>query len=266
MSRELRAALILCLVVGVIVGAARSDPQGGGTSAAVETAPAQVKAAPQRLLALNPATADGSAPVADVDDAGTRRLTGREGDTVALTFDDGPHPDQTPAVLEILRDHDVTATFCLVGEMARLYPDLVRQIADDGHRLCDHTITHDTSLPDKPADVIEDEIAGTLDAIEAAVPGVEVPFYRAPGGNFAANVNEIAAELDQVPLGWSVDPGDWRKPGARAIHDYVAEHVHPGAIILLHDGGGDRSGTIEALPEIIETLIDAGYEFVVPRA
>nr|WP_246401625.1 polysaccharide deacetylase family protein [Jiangella mangrovi] len=215
---------------------------------------------------MKPAAADGSAPVAEVDDAGTRRLNGREGNTVALTFDDGPHPDQTPAVLQILRDYDITATFCLVGEMARLYPDLVREIADDGHRLCDHTITHDTSLPDKPADVIEDEIGGTLDAIEEAVPGVEVPFYRAPGGNFAANVNEIAAEHDQVPLGWSVDPGDWRKPGARAIHDYVAEHVHPGAIILLHDGGGDRSGTIDALPEIIETLRDAGYEFVVPRA
>ena len=264
MSREIRAAVILCLVVGVIVGAARSDPEGS-TSAAVESATAQVKA-PQRLLSLMPAGDGGSAPVAEVDDAGTRRLDGREGDTVALTFDDGPHPEQTPEVLRILRDNDITATFCLVGEMVRLYPELVREIADDGHRLCDHTVTHDTDLPDKPADVIEDEIGGTLAAIEDAVPGVDVPFYRAPGGNFAANVNKIAAEHDQVPLGWSIDPGDWRKPGARAIHDYVAEHVHPGAIILLHDGGGDRSGTIEALPEIIETLRDAGYEFVVPRA
>lgn len=264
MSRQLRAALILCLVVGVIVGAARSDPQG--TSAAVEAGPVVAKAAPQRMLALKPATDSGSAPVAEVDDAGTRRTTGREGTTVALTFDDGPHPEQTPEILRILRDYDITATFCLVGEMVRLYPDLVRQIADDGHRLCDHTITHDTDLPDKPADVIEEEIGGTLTAIEEAVPGVEVPFYRAPGGNFAANVNEIAAEHDQVPLGWSVDPGDWRKPGARAIHDYIAENVHPGAVVLLHDGGGDRSGTVVALPEIIETLLDAGYEFVVPRA
>lgn len=263
-SRQLRAALMLCLIVGVIVGAARSEPPGS-TSAAAETTQQASPKVPERLLSLVPATTDGKAPVAEVDDAGTRRLNGRDGRTVALTFDDGPHPEQTPQVLRILREYDITATFCVVGEMARLYPKLVQEIADDGHRLCDHTITHDTSLPDKPDDVIEDEIGGTLDAIEDAVRGVDVPFFRAPGGNFAANVNDVAAEHDQVPLGWSVDPGDWRKPGARAIHDYVAEHVHPGAIVLLHDGGGDRAGTVEALPAIIETLLAAGYEFVLPR-
>ncbi|WP_158602720.1 polysaccharide deacetylase family protein [Jiangella rhizosphaerae] len=265
MSRELRAALILCLIVGVIVGAARSEPPGS-TSAAAETTQQAPPKTRDRLLSLVPAAENGSAPVAEVDDAGTRRLNGRDGRTVALTFDDGPHPEQTPQVLRILREYDITATFCVVGEMARLYPKLVRDIADEGHRLCDHTISHDTSLPDRDPEVIEDEIGGTLAAIEDAAPGVDVPFYRAPGGNFAANVNEVAAGFDQVPLGWSVDPGDWRKPGARAIHDYVAEHVHPGAIVLLHDGGGDRAGTIEALPAIIETLLDAGYEFVVPRA
>lgn len=264
-SRQLRAALILCLMVGVIVGAARSEPPGS-TPAAAGTTQQSAPKAPDRLLSLVPAAEDATAPVVEVDDAGTRRLNGRDGRTVALTFDDGPHPEQTPRVLRILREYDVTATFCLVGEMARLYPKLVREIADEGHRLCDHTITHDSALPERDPDRIEDEIGGTLAAIDDAVPGADVPFFRAPGGNFAANVNEIAAGLDQVPLGWSVDPGDWRKPGARAIHDYVAEHVHAGAIVLLHDGGGDRTGTIEALPAIIETLLDADYEFVVPRA
>lgn len=262
-SRELRAALILCLMVGVIVGAARSQPPDA--TPAAETARQAAPKTPDRLLSLVPAAEDGKPPVAEIDDTGTRRLNGREGRTVALTFDDGPHPEQTPQVLRILRQYDITATFCLVGEMARLYPKLVREIADEGHRLCDHTITHDTSLPDRDPDVIEEEITGTLEAIEDAVPGVDVPFFRSPGGNFAANVNEIAAEHDQLPLGWSVDPGDWRKPGARAIHDYVAENIHPGAIVLLHDGGGDRAGTVMALPAIIETLRAGGYEFVVPR-
>ncbi|WP_158564019.1 polysaccharide deacetylase family protein [Jiangella anatolica] len=264
MSKELRAALILCLVVGVIVGAARSEPPGS-MSAASETAQQAAPKAPELLLSTMPAAEDVTAPVAEVDDAGTRRLNGREGRTVALTFDDGPHPEQTPQVLRILREYEITATFCLVGEMARLYPKLVQQIADDGHRLCDHTITHDTELPDRDPGVIEDEIGGTLAAIRDAVPDVAVPFFRAPGGNFAANVNEVAAAHDQAALGWSIDPADWRKPGARAIHDYVAEHIHPGAIVLLHDGGGDRSGTVSALPAIIETLLAAGYEFVVPR-
>lgn len=264
-SRELRAALILCLIVGVIVGAARSEPPGS-TSAAAETTQQAAPKTPVRLLSLVPAAEGGKPPVAEVDKAGTRRLTGRDGATVALTFDDGPHPEQTPQVLRILRQYEIKATFCLVGEMARLYPKLVQEIADEGHRLCDHTVSHDTSLPDRDPDVIDDEIAGTLAAIDDAVPGVAVPFFRAPGGNFAANVNEVAAGHDQVPLGWSVDPGDWRKPGARAIHDYVAEHIHPGAIVLLHDGGGDRAGTVAALPAIIETLRAAGYEFVLPRA
>lgn len=261
MSREVRAVLILCLVLGVIVGAGRA---GSPPGTAVASAP-QPKTS-ERLLSTMPAGDRTAAPVAEVDTAGTRHLTGQEGKTVALTFDDGPHPEFTPRVLRILRDHDVTATFCLVGEMAELRPDLIRDIVDDGHTLCDHTVSHDTELPSRDTSVIEDEIVGTLTSIRDAVPDVEVPFYRAPGGNFASNVNAIAGEHGQVPLGWSIDPGDWRKPGARALHDYVAEHIHPGAVILLHDGGGDRAGTVDALPAIIRTLRRAGYEFVVPTA
>ncbi|WP_162606280.1 polysaccharide deacetylase family protein [Jiangella asiatica] len=259
MSREVRAALILCLVAGVVVGAARSEPSG----TAVATAPEPKSSA--RLLSAVPAGDSTAAPVAEVDSVGTRHLTGREGRTVALTFDDGPHPDFTPQVLRILRDNEVTATFCVVGEMARNQPDLVREIVEQGHTLCDHTVSHDAKLPSRDESVIEDEIVGALAAIHDAVPDVEVPFYRAPGGNFAENVNAVAGELGQTPLGWSIDPGDWRKPGPRTIHDYVAEAIHPGAVVLLHDGGGDRSGTVAALPDLIQTLRVAGYEFVVPR-
>jgi peptidoglycan/xylan/chitin deacetylase (PgdA/CDA1 family) len=97
------------------------------------------------------------------------------------------------------------------------------------------------------------------------VPEIEVPFFRAPGGNFSAVVNTVAASYDQAPLGWSVDPKDWREPGAHHIYAAVMAGVAPGSIVLLHDGGGDQSDTVAALGEIISALHDAGYEFVIPK-
>lgn len=268
MVRELRAAVVLCLAVGVIVGAARN--QAADTAAAGELVPSDTASGASSGLAkavAAPSVPVGSGeppPVAEVDNLGTRNLTGRDGDTVALTFDDGPHPDYTPRVLDILRRNKITATFCLVGAAADRYPELVRRIAEAGHVLCDHTVTHDMELSDRDGAAIDDEIGGALEAIEDAVPDADVRFFRAPGGSFGENVNTVAGSYGQTPLGWSVDPLDWRKPGPRKIHDAVVSAVHPGAVVLLHDGGGDRSGTVAALPRIIDTLREAGYEFVVP--
>ncbi len=262
MSSRVRSAVIVLLAaVAVIVGAAhRGTPEA---AQAGEAAATDVKAG-ARLLPDVPTSA--TAPVPEVNSAGTRSLTGREGNTVALTFDDGPHPDYTPAVLDILREYDVVATFCLVGPNAKQWPDLVRDIVADGHVLCNHTVNHDVHLPGRDRGRIDDELGGALDAILAAVPEATVPFYRAPGGNFAENVNDVARSLGHTPLGWSIDPGDWKQPGASRIRDDVITSMHPGAVVLFHDGGGDRSGTVAALPAIIEALRDAGYEFVVPAA
>lgn len=203
-------------------------------------------------------------PTPAVDDIGTRRLTGYVRLNVALTFDDGPHPQHTPAVLAILREHGVVATFCVVGAQVRLYPDLVREIVADGHALCNHTVAHDTELRQKAESAIAADLIETHEAIVAAVPGAEVPYFRAPGGNFAGNVNEVVQAQGMTPLGWSLDTQDWRRPGAEAIRDRVIEGIHPGAIVLIHDGGGDRSGSVAALTDIITTLRDEGYRFVVP--
>ncbi|PSL03579.1 peptidoglycan/xylan/chitin deacetylase (PgdA/CDA1 family) [Haloactinopolyspora alba] len=255
------AAAVLVLAIAVIAAAAHRGPVDSAAAGAAGAGPAKTVEVPGPFV---PADAGPSMP--EVDSLGTRHLTGRAGKTVALTFDDGPHPGQTPQVLRILRDYDVTATFCVVEPNVRRHQDLVREIVADGHTLCNHTVSHDSRLPERPAGRIDDEIGTVVRAIDDVVPEAAVPFFRAPGGNFAANVNAVADGYGEQPLGWSIDPEDWRDQTTRRIRDEVIQRMHPGAVVLLHDGGGDRSATIAALPRIIETVRAAGYEFVVPRA
>ncbi len=264
-----RPLVVSGVVVAVIVGAANRDvdPTDGVEStrsvATEQPAESQVADPP---TAVPTGTGDGTAtaPVPAVDDIGTQRLNGHDGTTVALTFDDGPHPKHTEQVLAVLRDKGVTATFCVVGSQASTYPGLVEAIAKDGHVLCNHTVSHDMSLRFKRDGVIAAELDDTQTAILRAAPDADIRFFRAPGGNFAENLNDAAVARGLTPLGWSVDTNDWRKPGAGAISDSVLSQVHPGAVVLLHDGGGDRSQTVAALPDIIDGLVELGYTFVVP--
>lgn len=180
---------------------------------------------------------------------GSRRYTG--GEEVALTFDDGPDPRWTPQVLHALREYEVTATFCVIGELAQAYPELIAEIAADGHTLCNHSWRHDFQLGSRSRDEIWYDLSRTNAAITAAAPGVQVRYYRQPGGFWTAAVVEVAAELGMTSLHWAVDPRDWGQPGAAYISGVVRNQTGPGAIVLLHDGGGDRSGTAEALYSIL---------------
>jgi peptidoglycan-N-acetylglucosamine deacetylase len=211
-----------------------------------------------------PTMGESAVPVPHRDALGVIQTTAVAGRTVALTFDDGPSPKYTVQVLDILDQHEVKATFCVVGTSVEAYPELVREIADRGHTLCDHTLTHDLHLGERGEQRIRTEIGTTLEHILAAVPGAEVPFYRAPGGNFSTAVNAVAASYDQQPLGWSVDPRDWADRSADSIRSTILDEVTPGSIVLLHDGGGDQSETVTALEKVIAALHDADFEFVIP--
>jgi peptidoglycan/xylan/chitin deacetylase (PgdA/CDA1 family) len=262
-----RPLVVSGVVVAVIIGAANRDGDSVDAAAAVVTeqpAVEQTAGPPTQAPAGTRDSGDTAAPVPAVDDIGTHRLTGREGPTVALTFDDGPHPRHTEQVLAVLRAKGVTATFCLVGTQVGTYPGLVDAIVEDGHVLCNHTVSHDMSLRFKRDGVIAAEFDDTEAAILRAAPDADIRYFRAPGGNFADNLNDAANARGLTPLGWSVDSNDWRKPGAGAIRDTVLSQAHPQAVVLLHDGGGDRSQTVSALPEIIDGLIERGYTFVVP--
>lgn len=183
---------------------------------------------------------------------------------MALTIDDGPSPQWTPRVLDLLARYHVHATFCLIGEQVREYPELVRRIVEEGHTLCDHTWDHDELLPQKSAGTVEGEIRSAYDAIVEASGGVKPTYYRAPGGNWSPEMIEDARDLGMVCLNWSVDPVDWSRPGTDKIVSVVLKNTAPGDVVLMHDGGGDRSQSLDALDVILPTLLDRGYSFVTP--
>ncbi|MEV6207831.1 polysaccharide deacetylase family protein [Kitasatospora sp. NPDC051914] len=192
------------------------------------------------------------------------RWTAHGGRSVALTFDDGPGPATRP-ILDLLREYHAHATFCLVGNEVERDPAAVRRIVAEGHRLCDHTVDHPQPLHSRPHDQQVHEIADAKQSIlRAAGPGAEVPWFRAPGGDFTAENERIAADHGMTSLGWSVDPRDWAKPGAPAIVAGVQQHLRPGGVVLMHDGGGDRSQTVEALKQLLPWLQARGYTFDFP--
>jgi peptidoglycan-N-acetylglucosamine deacetylase len=184
--------------------------------------------------------------------AGLRRTTGLK--AVAVTFDDGPHPVWTPKVLDQLRKAGVKATFCLLGTEAQRFPALVARIVREGHTLCNHSWHHELNLGALPETEIRANLERTNRAIKRAVPGARIRYFRQPGGKWTALEVKVVRDLGMVPLHWSVDPADWQKPGATVIIQRIADRVRAGSIVLLHDGGGDRSGTLGACPTVLTTL------------
>ncbi len=188
--------------------------------------------------------------------------------TVALTFDDGPDPRWTPQILAILKQHGAVATFCMVSRNVAGQEALVRQLVDAGMRLCDHSHTHDELLPERDPERIADEVVGAGRTLSTAAAGAPVEWFRAPGGNWSTEVAELSAEHGMQPLSWNVDPRDWERPGADAIVAAVQRQIGPqapdGPIVLLHDGGGSREQTVEALEKLIPWLAEQGYRFGFP--
>lgn len=182
------------------------------------------------------------------------------GRQLALTFDDGPHPAQTPAILRILRRYDAPATFFVIGENAGWNPDLVKAIAADGHLVANHSWSH-PELPKLSRAKVRKELGRTCDLVEKAL-GAPPRFARAPYGAWHGPSLEICAELGMEPMGWSVDTLDWKSPGTATIRSRVLTGAHPGAIVLAHDGGGDRSQTVAALEYYLPRLLDQGYSLV----
>ena len=188
--------------------------------------------------------------------------------TVALTFDDGPDPRWTPQILAILKQHGAVATFCMVSRNVAGQEALVRQLVDAGMRLCDHSHTHDELLPERDPERIADEVVGAGRTLSAAAAGAPVEWFRAPGGNWSTEVAELSAEHGMQPLSWNVDPRDWERPGADAIvaavQQQIGQQAPDGPIVLLHDGGGSREQTVEALEKLIPWLAEQGYRFGFP--
>ncbi|MFC8920909.1 polysaccharide deacetylase family protein [Streptomyces sp. NPDC057116] len=185
------------------------------------------------------------------------------GQSMVLSFDDGPDPRYTPAVLSTLRAYGVRAMFFVCGEMAAVNPDLLREMADDGHVVGNHSWSHPL-MPRLRPSRIRDELGSTSDLIERTL-GSPPLWYRAPYGAWNRHSFEIGAELGMEPLAWTVDTLDWKEPGAPVIVRRVLDGAGPGVVVLSHDAGGDRSQSVAALRAYLPQLLAAGYHLTVPR-
>lgn len=179
---------------------------------------------------------------------------------VALTFDDGPWPSQTEQVLDVLAEHDVKATFFMVGTMVDRYPAIAQRVAAEGHVIGNHTQNH-TILTRQSHDVTREQITDGSLTIRHRT-GVLPSWFRPPGGGMNMSVVSEAKRMKMDLAMWDVDPQDWRRPGVDPLLNNMLSHIKPGSVVLMHDGGGDRSQTIAALPRLIEALKAQGYLFV----
>jgi peptidoglycan/xylan/chitin deacetylase (PgdA/CDA1 family) len=171
---------------------------------------------------------------------------------VALSFDDGPS-EYTPEFLRVLREKGVHATFFEIGQEMPGREDVMRQILAEGDEIGDHTMNH-VEYPGYA------QIAGAAERIHAYTR-FQPCLFRPPGGAVDSSVIATAGSLGMRTVNWDVDPRDWSLPGTGSIYSTIVANARPGSIILMHDGGGPRSETLAALPQVIDTLRARGYSF-----
>ncbi|MEH2148868.1 polysaccharide deacetylase family protein [Nostoc sp.] len=180
---------------------------------------------------------------------------------IALTFDDGPGPKNTAQILEILKKNEIKATFFMVGEMVKYFPQVAKQVAADGHVIGNHTWHHWYRHMDLAT--AASEIDRTAEIIYKTT-GEKTTLFRPPGGFLNNGLAEYAKNEKYAVMMWSEESGDAqrRSPQAPGLVKNVLKYAKPGAIVLMHDGGGNRSKSVKALPEMIAGLKAQGYRFV----
>lgn len=193
--------------------------------------------------------------------AGVRRHKLMHGDKsrkeIAITFDDGPHPNFTPKLLAILNKYHAKATFFLVGEKAQQYPYLVKQEVAAGNCIGNHTYHHVNLTRTREKDVAL-EIQACNDVLER-ITGRQPHMFRPPGGDYNNKVAQVAEALDYTMVLWTDDPGDYASPGDKVIETRLLDRIGNGGIILIHDG---IQQTVDVLPQIITYLHSKGYTLV----
>jgi len=252
----LRLAQGVTLASVLLVGGSACDSSARTVTAGAATASATTTHRPTSTPTTIPMSLGCNSsvhPASSVIDSGPA------GRYVALTFDDGPSPDYTATMLTTLERTHTPATFFVVGANVKRYPALVRREAGDGFTLGIHTWDHPYMTKLSPQQR-QWELAATAQAIHNVLgANYCVRFWRPPFGDYNDAVVTQARSLGLSTVTWDVDPQDWSDPGVNIIVDRVLSAVHPGAIILLHDGYNSRSQTAQALPLIIKGLKRRGY-------
>lgn len=181
-------------------------------------------------------------------------ITGKDSKKIALTFDDGPHPYYTRQLLKGLKERNVKATFFITGKNVETYPDIVKEIHEDGHLIGNHTYNH-TQLTSQNEEKFKEEIIKTNEVIKE-VTGEDTIYIRPPYGSWN---KEFEKELNMFPVLWSIDPLDWCSSDVSCIVRNVCSKVDENDIILMHD---QYKTTVTAALEIVDRLMEEGYEFV----
>jgi peptidoglycan/xylan/chitin deacetylase (PgdA/CDA1 family) len=182
-----------------------------------------------------------------------------------LTFDDGPHTTYTPQILDTLAQYDARATFFVLGKQASSASDVVGDSSAQGNYEANHTYSH-ADLTTLGQAAFDDEVNKTYTAIQDATSGQDqgrnkLLCLRPPYGASDSTSTSYAAALGYELVLWDVDPQDWRQPGADQIAKHIINNARPGAIVLMHDGGGHRDQTVAALKTVLSTLSEQGYRF-----
>ena len=184
---------------------------------------------------------------------------------MALTFDDGPYPPYTGRLLDVLKEKKIHATFFLVGEQARLHPDLVRRMVDEGHTVGLHAFRHRDFLKLTEEEKEKDLQQGK--EILQSITGKKPNYWRPPHGFRDSSVMKIAEEKQLQVVNWSVIPRDWTGIDKQEIYNRVMDKAEDGAIVLLHDGDSplykaSRQATVDAVGPLIDSLREKGYHLV----
>lgn len=179
---------------------------------------------------------------------------------VALTFDDGP-TQYTRPIFEILKNAGVPATFFMLSDQVQANADLVREMTAAGMQIGSHSRNH-PHLPGVDVWGQRDQIGGSTQVINSVAGPGAVSCFRPPYGEADAVTQQVVTENGLAIAKWSVDTRDWQKPPFTTIIQRVQSSVRDRSVVLMHDGGGDRTATIAALPWVIQWLKDQGYQFV----
>jgi len=182
-----------------------------------------------------------------------------KGKVAYLTFDDGPNPTYTPQIVEILQKYNAGATFFVLGQEVDKYAHIASDTSKNGHSVANHTDTH-LDISTASDEMIKEEIQKTNALIKKATGKTPICF-RPPYGAIKSDTNQKLQNAGGKTIMWDVDTQDWARPGVDEIVNHVLMYTQDGEIILMHDGGGDRTQTIAALEKILKKMTQEGWKF-----
>ncbi len=251
------AVASLAAVIGIFVGVTQILSSSSLDSLA-KLGIGDTVAANQQLLAKVPIEYETPVPfraktIKDVQLTGDKKV-------IALTFDDGPWPQTTENILATLKKENVKATFFMIGQPLKSFPEIAKKVVAGGHELANHTVHH---WYHNMAGVVAQREIDDTNKMFLDMLNVKTAYFRPPGGVLTNGLVAYSHKLNDTVLMWSADSGDSqpRRPSVETIVKNVVSQATPGGIVLMHDGGGNHENTAKAVPEIIRQLRAQGYSF-----